>query len=109
MIADGAVATDAGKVPHRCACANYAVGVDKGVVPYRRITVDLRSGIQQNTVANGRTILDTGILQHHAATAQLCVWTDVGAGRNDIGKSKAKGFRLLIHLCSELVVANPDH
>lgn len=58
--------------------------------------MDLCSGIQQNTVANGRTILDTGILQHHAATAQLCVWTDVGAGRNDIGKSKAKCFCLLM-------------
>ena len=61
VIADGAVAADAGKVPHRCACANDAVGVDKGVVPYRCITVDFRSGIQQNTVANGHTILDTGI------------------------------------------------
>ena len=109
MIADGAVAADAGKIPHRCACANYAVGVDKGVVPYRCITVDFRSGIQQNTVANGRTILDTGILQHHAATAQFCVWTDVGAGRNDIGKSKAKGFRLLIHLCPEPIVADTHH
>ena len=86
MIADGAVAADAGKVSHRCACANYAVGVDKGVVPYRRITVDLCSGIQQNTVANGRTVLDTGILQYHTTASQLSVWTDVGTGSNDVGE-----------------------
>lgn len=109
IIADGAVAANAGKVAHSRTSANDAVGVNQGVVPYRCITVDLCSGIQQNTVANGRTILDTGILQHHAATAQLCVWTDVGAGRNDIGKSKAKCFCFLIHLRPELIVSNADN
>ena len=109
VIADGAVAADAGKAPHRCACANYAVGVDKSVVPYRCITVDFRSGIQQNTVAYGRTILDTSVLQHHTAASQLGVWTDVGTGSNDVGERIAKCFCLLIHLCSEPIIADSHH
>lgn len=76
---------------------------------YRCITVDLCSGIQQNTVANRRTVLDTGILQYHTTASQLGVWTDVGTGSNDVGERIAKCFCLLIHLCSELVVADANH
>ena len=109
IIADGAVAANAGKVAHSRTSANDAVGVNQGVVPYRYITVDFRSGIQQDTVANGCTILDASVLQHHTTTSQLGVWTDVSTRCNDIGEPIAKGFRLLIHLRSELVVADAYH
>lgn len=85
MIADGAVAADAGKVAHSRTRANDAVGVNQGVVPYRYITVDFRSGIQQNTVSHRCTVLDTGVLQHHTTTSQLGVWTDVGTGATILG------------------------
>ena len=109
VIADGAVASDAGKASHSCAGANYAVGIDQSVVPYCCITVDFCSDIQQNTVSNGCTILDTSVLQHHTTTSQLGVWTDVGTGCNDVRERLAKGFRLLIHPCPELVVADANH
>ena len=92
IIADRAVAADASKVSHSGTGANHTVGIDQGVVPYRGITVDFCSGVQQNTVANGRTILDTSVLQHHTATANFSKRTDIRTGRNDIGKSKAKGL-----------------
>ena len=109
MIADGAVAADAGKIPNSRTGADDAVGVNQGVIPYRCITVDFRSGIQQNAISHRCTILDTSVLQHHTATADFCERTDIGTGRNDVGKRKAKGFCLLIHLCPEPIVADAHH
>ena len=71
--------------------------------------MDLRSGIQQNTVSHRCTVLDTGVLQHHTAIADFCERTDIGTGSNDVGKSKAKCFCFLIHLRPELVVADAHH
>ena len=71
--------------------------------------MDFRSCIQQSTIANGRTILDTSVLQNHATTAQLSVKTDVGTGGNNVWKRIAKGFCLFIHLCPELVVADANN
>ena len=90
IIADGAVAANAGKISHSRTCANHTVGVNQGVIPYRCITVDFCSGVQQNTVANGRTILDTSVLQHHTATADFSKRTDVGTGSNDVWERIAK-------------------
>ena len=98
VIADGAVAADAGKVAHNGTGANHTVGIDQGVIPYRCITVDLCPSIQQNAVANGRTILDTSVLQQHAATADFRNWADVGTGSNDVGNPIAKCICFLIHL-----------
>ena len=71
--------------------------------------MDLCSGIQQNTVANGRTVLDTGILQYHTTASQLSVWTDVGTGSNDVGERIVKCFCFLIHLCPKPVIADAHH
>ena len=109
VIADGAVAADAGKVPHRCAGANNTVGVNQSVVPYRCITVDLCSGIQQNTATNGCTVLDASVLQHHTAVSHLGIRTDIGTGSNDVGEPIAKCFCFLIHLRPELVAADAHH
>ena len=109
FIADGAVAADTGKIPHRGTCANHAVGIDQGVIPYRCITVDFCSGIQQNTVSDRRTVLDTSVLQNHTATADFSKRTDIGTGSNDVWERIAKGFCLFIHLCSEPVVADANH
>ena len=90
IVAYGAVAANASKISHGRTSADHTIGIDQGIIPYRCITVDFRSSIQQNTIPDRCTVLNTSVLQSHTATADFSKRTDIGTGSNDVWERIAK-------------------
>ena len=62
IIANGTVTADSDKVTHCSTCPDNAIGINQCVISNGCITVDFRADIQQHTIANSGTVLDTGVL-----------------------------------------------
>ena len=71
--------------------------------------MDFCASIQQHTITNPCTILDTSILQYYTAAANLGVWTNIRTRRDNVRKSIAKFLGVFIYLCPEPVVADANH
>lgn len=106
IVADADVAANAHALANMGQSADNGVGINQRAVIDKAVMMHLHARVQQDAVANVRTILHYDVVQQHAAAAQLGITADIGAGADDIGKAVAKRLRFVINLFAQLIVAN---